>query len=153
MSPKLRFGPDFPRQPSRYRCDVDALTVWRVQLRGVGHAVLPPHSSDPNPLAVGPQLFLSIFAPGAVFCLDRDTGKVIWRRRLVPYGGSHVVHASGLLYAKSPHTLYCLDPDTGRQLWKFCPYGEQGETMYSAPRVKDGRLFIGDRAGHLHALD
>jgi hypothetical protein len=135
------------------RHDVDSLTTWRVQLRGVEHAVLPQFASRPNPLAVGRHLFVSIFSPGAVICLDRDSGHVLWRRRLVPFSVSHVLHTGSLLYAKTPHTLYCLEPDTGQIIWKFSPYGPKGETMYSAPSVKDGRLFIGDRQGYLHALD
>ena len=142
-----------PRLTLPCRHDVDSLKIWRVKLRGVKHAVLPSSASRPNPLAVGRRLFLSIFSPGAVVCLDRDSGSIIWRRRLVPYGGSHVLYAKSLLYAKTPHTLYCLEPDTGQLVWKFSPAGAEGETMYSAPSVRDGRLFIGDRQGYLHALD
>jgi hypothetical protein len=102
---------------------------------------------------VGRRLFVSVFSPGAVVCLDRDSGRIIWRRRPFPFGDSSVLHADPLLYAKTPHTLYALDPGTGRLVWKFSPYGPDGETMYSAPSVKNGRLFIGDRNGYLHALD
>src|SRR5437870_13351511 len=105
-----------PPVPTRSRHDLDSLTDWRVRLRRVKHAVLPPFTSRPNPIAVGRRLFVSIFWPGAVLCLDRDSGGLIWRRRLVPFGGSHVFHAGALLYAKTPHTLYCLEPDTGRLL-------------------------------------
>src|SRR5437879_4198607 len=115
-----------PPLPSRWRHDVDSLTTWRVQLRRVRHAVLPSNTSRPNPVAVGARLFVSIFSPGAVLCLDRDSGGVIWRRRLAPFGGSHALHAESLLYAKTSHTLYCLDPDTGRLVWKFSPYGPEG---------------------------
>jgi hypothetical protein len=139
--------------PNCCRHDVESLTTWRVQLRRVKHAVLPTWTSRPNPLAVGGRLFVSVFSPGAVLCLNRDCGSVIWRRRLAPFGGAHVLHVNSLLYAKTTPTLYCLDPDTGRMVWKFSPYGPDGETIYSAPAVKDGRLFIGDRRGYLHALD
>lgn len=145
--------PGLEPTPARYRHDLALLTVWRVQLPRVRHAVLPPNTSRPNPLAVGGRLFVSVFAPGAVVCLDRHSGEILWRRRLVPFGGEAALHANGLLYAKSPHTLYCLEPETGRLVWKFCPHGTEHETMYSPPAVKDGRLFIGDRAGYLYALD
>lgn len=148
-----RFDSRFRSVPSGNRHDVESLTIWRVQIPRVKHAVLPSVTSRSNPLVVGRHLYVSIFSPGAVLCLDRESGSVIWRRRLVPFGGSHVLHTNSLLYAKTPHTLYCLEPDTGRLVWKFSPYGSEGETMYSAPSVKDGRVFIGDRQGYLHALD
>ena len=138
---------------SRWQHDVDSLTVWRVQLRGIKHAVLPSQTSRPNPLAVGGCLFVSVLSPGAVLCLDRGSGAVLWRRRLTPLADASVVHAGGSLFAKTPHTLYCLDPETGWLRWNFSPHGSQGETMYSAPSVNDGRVFIGDRQGYLHALD
>lgn len=133
--------------------DVESLTKWKVQLRRVRHAVLPSFTSRPNPLAVGHRHFISIFSPGAAVCLDLHTRRIIWRRALVPFGAAHILHKNERLYAKTFHTLYCLEPDTGRTIWSFCPYGTDDETMYSAPSVKDGRLFIGDRRGFLHALD
>jgi hypothetical protein len=135
------------------RYDVKSLQIWRAQLRGVKFAVLPSPTSRPNPVAVGHRLFVSIFAPGAVLCLNRENGAVVWRRRFTPYADSPVLYADTLLYAKSPHTLYCLHPDNGRQIWRFSPHGAEGETMYSTPSVRDGRLLIGDRRGYLHALD
>jgi putative pyrroloquinoline-quinone binding quinoprotein len=139
--------------PNNRRFDVKSLQVWRVQLRGVKIAILPSSTSRPNPVAVGNRLFVSLFSPGAIVCLNRENGAVVWRRRFTPFAGSHVLHAESLLYAESPHTLYCLDPENGRVVWRFCPYGTERETIYSAPAVKDGRLFVGDRRGFLHALD
>jgi outer membrane protein assembly factor BamB len=133
--------------------DVEALTIWRIQLPRVKRAVLPPNTSRPNPVSVGNRVFVSVFSPGSVLCLDRKSGEVIWRRPLSPFGGSQVLHVGSFLYAKTPHSLYCLESDTGRLVWRFSPYGGHGETMYSAPSVGDGRLFIGDRKGYLHALD
>jgi len=96
---------------------------------------------------------VSVFSPGAVLAINRSSGAIDWRRRLVPFGGSEVLFANSTLFAKSDHTLYALDPETGKEIWKFCPYGTGRETIYSAPTVSRGRVFIGDRAGYLHALD
>src|SRR6202042_1011810 len=37
--------------------------------------------------------------------------------------------------------------------WEFCPYGPEGETIYSEPVVDGRRLYIGDRVGWLHCLE
>jgi hypothetical protein len=121
-------------------------------LNGAKHAFLPPLTSRPNPLAVGRRLYVSVFSPGTVHCLDRITGAVIWRRRLPAFGNS-LLHINSLCYVVSSHTLFAIHPDTGRVFWQFSPYGPKGETFYSAPVVRNGRLFIGDVRGYLRALD
>jgi outer membrane protein assembly factor BamB len=57
------------------------------------------------------------------------------------------------LFANSAHTLYSLHPDSGEIRWSFCPYGTDGEWIYSSPTIYQGSLYIGDRKGFLHCLD
>lgn len=141
-----------PPPAAKFRHDVADLVAWRRRISGVRLAILPTTTFRSNPLPVGRRLFVSVFAPGAVLAVDR-LGRILWRRRLPPYADAEMLFAGSLLYAKSPHTLFALDLRDGRVIWTFSPCGTRGETMYSAPTVKDGRLFIGDRAGYLHALD
>jgi outer membrane protein assembly factor BamB len=96
---------------------------------------------------------VSFFSPGAVCALERDTGRLIWRRELGKFSGASVYFYERKLFANSPHTLYSLHPDSGEIRWSFCPYGPDGEWIYSSPTIYQGNLYIGDRRGFLHCLD
>jgi PQQ-like domain len=132
---------------------LDSLAIWRTKLPEVKHAILPPHDSRPNPLVSDSMLYVSVFAPGAVCALDRQTGKLCWRKEIPKLAGSAVYLAREKLFAKSAHTLYSLDPRTGATIWTFCPYGDSGEWIYSSPTILRDSVFIGDRRGYLHCLD
>jgi hypothetical protein len=133
--------------------DFDELAIWRTTLPGVKHAILPPSNNRPNPLVSDELVFVSVFAPGSISALDRDTGTVVWRREFHKYAGAAVLAANGTLFAQTPTGLYALEPETGQILWSFCPRGDSGETMYSAPTVHENSVFIGDRRGYLYCLD
>jgi outer membrane protein assembly factor BamB len=132
---------------------LDSITVWRTKLPDVKYAILPPHDSRPNPLVTDRMLYVSVFAPGAVCALDRETGKIAWRNEIPRLAGSAVHLAKGKLFAQTATTLYSLEPDTGATIWMFCPYGDSGEWIYSAPTIFRRSVFIGDRRGYLHCLD
>jgi len=131
----------------------DDLCLWRTRLPKAKHAVLPPSNNRPNPLVTESMVYASVFSSGAVCALERKTGKLVWRREIPNLGGSAVHLARGKLFAKTAHTLYALDPETGKTLWSFCPYGDTGESIYSAPTIHRDSVFIGDRRGYLHSLN
>lgn len=129
------------------------LRGWKRKLPEVQFAVLPQHTTRPNPVVAGDKVFASIFSPGAVCGLARRSGKLIWRTALNSFGGSAVTLAEGTLFATSCRTLYALDPQTGEVRWEFTPYSQPGEWIYSQPTISKRRVFIGDRVGHFHCLD
>jgi PQQ-like domain len=129
------------------------LTVWKTELPDVTFGVLPPSNNRPNPLAAQSMLYVSVFAPGAICALDRDCGKLVWRTKLSKYAHASVCLHQGRLFAGSPNTLFALRPDSGETMWSFCPYGDDGESIYSSPAVHKNRVYIGDRRGWLHCLD
>jgi outer membrane protein assembly factor BamB len=131
----------------------DEIAVWRTKLPKAEHAVLPPTNNRPNPLVTESMVYASVFSPGAICALERKTGKLVWRREVPKFGGSAVHFAQGKLFATTANTLYALEPDTGKTIWSFCPYGESGESIYSAPAIHRNSLFIGDRRGYLHCLN
>ena len=134
-------------------CTFDDLTVWRTALPHVEHALLPPASDRPNPRLGHGLLFTSVFSPGCVYAMDAATGEIQWRRELPYFGGDSVELAGDLLFAKTSQSLYALEPASGSVRWEFCPYGSEGEMLYSLPRLYGKRLIIGDRQGWLHCLD
>jgi outer membrane protein assembly factor BamB len=129
------------------------LAVWSTKLPDVNFAVIPPSNTRPNPLATEDRLYVSVFAPGAICALERDRGKLIWRRELSKYANAAVYLYAGRLFAKTCNTLFALRPDSGETLWSFCPYGTDGESIYSSPSAHENRVFIGDRMGWLYCLD
>jgi outer membrane protein assembly factor BamB len=131
----------------------DELVIWRTRLPQVKHAVLPPSNNRPNPLVTDNVVYVSVFSPGAICALDRKTGKLLWRREILKFAGSAVHLARGRLFAKTANTLYVLEPKTGKTIWSFCPYGDSGESIYSAPTIHRDSVFVGDRSGYLHCLD
>lgn len=60
-----------------------------------------------------------------------------------PTNASVYLHA-GKLFAGTPNTLFALHPDSGETLWSFCPYGSDGESIYSSPSVNENRVYIGE---------
>jgi hypothetical protein len=129
------------------------LTLWRTKLPEVEHGILPPSNNRPNPLVADNMVYASIFSPGAVCALDRETGKLVWRRELPKLAAASVYLAGGKLFAKTAQSLYAMRPESGEILWSFCPYGDSGERIYSSPTLYANRVYIGDRCGFLHCLD
>jgi outer membrane protein assembly factor BamB len=132
--------------------DLDELTIWSTPLPDVQFAVSPPSADRPNPKLHGSTLFVSILSPPAVCALDAASGELIWRRELPYLASSSVDVYAGLLFAGDTQTLHALDPATGETRWEFCPYGRDGEFIYSLPAFSEDRLFLGDRGGMLHCL-
>jgi hypothetical protein len=131
----------------------DELTIWRTKLPQAQHAVVPPSNNRPNPLVTDTMAYVSVFSPGAVCALERQTGEIVWHREIPKFGDSAVHLAQGQLFAKTANTLFALEPETGKTIWSFCPYGDSGESIYSAPTLYRNSVFIGDRRGYLHCLD
>ena len=80
------------------------------------------------------------------FCLEAETGKVIWQTDI---GGLMfafpVVAADGRVFTirtrkdgKKDGTLYCLDTQTGKELWTY-KFDSQN---FAAPMVSGGKLFV-----------
>lgn len=139
------------RQPRAF--SFRELTVWKTNLPDVKFGVLPPSNNRPNPLATQDTLYASVFAPGAICALDRNCGKLLWRKKLSKYANASVYLHDGRLFAGSPNTLLALRPDSGETIWSFSPNGNHGESIYSSPAVHENRVYIGDRMGWLHCLD
>lgn len=129
------------------------LTIWKTKLPDVQFAELPPGNDRPNPLVTKDRVFVSVFCPGVICALDRNNGKLVWRRKLGKFAGASVHLREGRLFAKTSNSIFALRPDSGEILWSFCPYDSMAESIYSSPSVGGGRVYIGDRMGYLHCLD
>jgi len=82
---------------------------------------------------------------GAIRALDPRTGAVIWEKVVNSKTYGALTYANGMLVVPSYRALRLLDPATGEILY------ENPVTLYAAAAVGDGRLFVGDVSGVVHA--
>jgi outer membrane protein assembly factor BamB len=107
---------------------------------------------------IGVVLASAFRSSGAVYCVDRRTGKEIW---MFNDGGdmkdvfSSPCVADGRVYIgegfhqHADCKLYCLDAATGKKLWEF---GTRSHTE-SSPCVADGKVYFGAGDDGLYCLD
>lgn len=57
---------------------------------------------------------------GAFFCLDGNTGEVVWKRQLEGYVWSGAAVADVRVYVATDRAIrmHCMDANTGKELWK-----------------------------------
>jgi outer membrane protein assembly factor BamB len=82
---------------------------------------------------------------GSVRALDPRTGAIIWERPLPNRTFGALTFANGMLVVPSYGTLFLVDPATGDLLY------DNALPLYGAATVANGRLFVGDTNGVLHA--
>jgi outer membrane protein assembly factor BamB len=117
-----------------------------------------------SPVVDGDRVYIGVVFPsafggsGAVYCVDRTSGKEIW---MFNAGGdmkdvfSSPCVADGRLYIgegfhqHADCRLYCLDATTGQKLWDF-PTGSHTE---SSPCVAGGKVYFGAGDDGLYCLD
>jgi len=117
-----------------------------------------------TPLAAGDRVYVAALHDtafvnaGAVYCLDRATGKQVWRfddGGKMQHTYSSPCLAEGRLYiGEGMHAnfvckLYCLDAATGRKLWEFVAEGH----IESSPCVAGGKVFFGAGDDGIWCLD
>ncbi|HEY7157856.1 MAG TPA: PQQ-binding-like beta-propeller repeat protein [Gemmataceae bacterium] len=117
-----------------------------------------------SPAVDGDRVYIGVVLPsafnnsGAVYCIDRKTGKEIW---MFNAGGdmkdvfSSPCVADGRLYIgegfhqHSDCKLYCLDAATGKKLWDFATASHTEST----PCVSGGKVYFGAGDDGLYCLD
>lgn len=117
-----------------------------------------------SPLIAGDRIYVAALHDtafsnaGAVYCLDRQTGKCVWSFD----DGGKMQHmysspclADGRLYigegmhANFTCKMYCLDAALGKKLWHFVAAGH----IESSPCVADGKVFFGAGDDGIYCLD
>jgi outer membrane protein assembly factor BamB len=135
---------------------VSVSQVWTFRLPSKG-------AITSSPLVVGDRVYVAaahedVFRPfGAVYCLDRATGKVVWKyddgQKMKQVFSSPVVVGDQLYIGEGFHEdsdcrILCLSADKGKLLWEF-PTESHTE---STPCVIDGRVYCGAGDGGLFCL-
>jgi outer membrane protein assembly factor BamB len=117
-----------------------------------------------SPVVVGDRIFIGaahssgFTAYGALYCLDRETHKILWAFTdddAMKQVFSTPCVADGRLYIgegfhqDSACKLYCLDAATGKKLWDFATTSH----TESSPCVADDRVYFGAGDDGVYCLD
>ncbi len=115
-------------------------------------------------LAAGPHVFIGTIrdgadrSRGAVYALDRTTGKPVWRfddgGRMLNMFSTPCLAEGRLFIGEGMHAdfackFYCLDAATGHKLWDF----PASNHIESSPTVAGGKVFVGAGDDGLFCLD
>ncbi len=113
---------------------------------------LPSLSRRSNPLLVGSQLIVSSFKSKAIFSLDKQNGRMLWKYELAEYGGYSPSADEQRVYASTASRVICLEIGTGKKIWSYEPYKRRQASFYSDAILAGDRILISDRYGYLHCL-
>jgi outer membrane protein assembly factor BamB len=117
-----------------------------------------------SPLVEGERVFVGAFHQagfssfGAVYCLDRATGKKLWRfdddGDMKPVFSSPCLADGRLYIGEGFHQdfnckFYCLNAETGQKIWDF----QTTSHTESSPTVAGERVFFGAGDDGLYCLD
>lgn len=102
------------------------------------------------PIVVDDRVYF-IDNDGRYVCLDAETGKTIWSKRISELNASSPAYFDGVLYTVSlvPGQAIAVRARDGEVLWRK----ELGARAESSPLVLRGRMYFGDEAGTFRALD
>ena len=117
-----------------------------------------------SPLVAGDRVYVAairdagLATSGAVYCLNQDTGKIVWQFDddwAMQQMYSSPCLADGRLYigegmhANHVCKFYCLDAASGQKQWQFVTAGH----IESSPCVADGKVFFAAGDDGLYCLD
>jgi outer membrane protein assembly factor BamB len=135
----------------------DVRLVWTFRLPAKG-------AISSSPVVVGERVYVGaahddVFSPyGAVYCLDRGTGKVLWtfddKKKMKQIFSSPVVVGDRLYIGEGFHQdfecrVFCLNAEKGEKIWELAT----GSHTESTPCVVDGRVYCGAGDDGLYCID
>lgn len=153
-------GPNFDGTSS----DAKPPTEWSAT-KNIRWKTAIPGKGSSTPAVLGDRVFVtSAIADGdqqefMVFCLDRDSGDMVWKQsvnKLVPHAGHHEDHgyASASPITDGKHVwahfgsrgLFCLTADKGALVWKRTDLGKMvtrgGFGDGSTPLLAEGKIIV-----------
>src|SRR5262245_54981645 len=93
------------------------LLTWRKTILNVHSAVGVVLSSRLNSIVVGSVVVASIYDPGQVIGLSRETGDILWCHNFdIPSDGGIAVRGS-IVLVRTIEQLHALDSSKGTVLW------------------------------------
>ncbi|MGZ3778545.1 MAG: outer membrane protein assembly factor BamB family protein, partial [Mucilaginibacter sp.] len=89
---------------------------------------------------------------GFLYCLDKNTGKQLWR---VDHEVSWIISAVAVkgntvvTGTSDGHFVQAIDLNTGKQLWKY----HTTNVVWSSPAIDGDKVYIGSHEGAIYCLD
>ena len=89
--------------------------------------------------------------PGGFWCLNANTGSVLWTGSACPGASNSSPAVSGgyVYFGASDHCLYCLEATTGATVWN----ASNSDSVWSSPAVYHGRVYYGCWDGVLYCRE
>ena len=75
--------------------------------------------------------------------------QLLWSTQVDTITRNALIVANGRAYVPGDTSLHCLDAETGTLLWSY----HAANILNGTPAYRDGRVFLGDKAGILHCID
>jgi outer membrane protein assembly factor BamB len=99
------------------------------------------------PAIMGPKLFIGTRA-GITYCLDRDTGRVLWRFHSEGQTGFCAAEGGTVFVSSWNGRVYALDGESGRLRWTL----KTGSDVRGFPLLHGGSMYIGSLDNCLYAV-
>lgn len=95
---------------------------------------------ESSPFVVDGKVFFGAGDDG-VYCLDAESGDVIWHREGIHVDGSPAVWFGAVYFgtAYGESVVYCLDAETGNELWKT----PTDYHVWGSPAIAKGKVYFG----------
>lgn len=121
----------------------DGSTAWEASIGSVESA----------PLLIGGKLYAATIA-GRLFCLDKNTGTIIWMFTVPADRMPVAIHSSPasdgriIIFGCDDRKLYAVSADDGRLAWSVETKG-----FVSSPAIYSGKVYAGSADGSFYAVD
>src|SRR2546427_9422216 len=112
---------------------LETLQIWKHELPDTRSAVLPPNTQNPNPLVIADSVVASVFSPGAICSVDKESGRLQWVHRLDGYGGTGVFRPGGRVVGKCRAAGYPPRLACGRAHADVLPPSPAQDSTYTFP--------------------
>lgn len=105
------------------------------------------------PAVAGGSVFVD--GDGGLLALDAGTGEVLWSYPGFESAGGAPMVGAGTVYATGTDgVLRAVAADTGEEHWRYDVVDEADtSTVWSAPVVADGAVYVGSGDGSVHAIE
>jgi len=131
--------------------------VWRFDLGSsdiarVLPAIDPPYAYDylhSSPIHHEGTVYVGS-ADGALYAIDRETGKVRWRFETDgAIRSTPVVDGGNVYFGSWDGHVYAVEARDGTEVWRF----DTGGIVQGSPAIGAGKVFVGSRSAAVYALD
>lgn len=103
-----------------------------------------------NPLIDGSRVYIGFTEKdNQLYCLDRDTGSVIWQKDIGPITGEPIIK-DDVLYLCGKDDFYALEGKTGKTIWQEKPVQF---SPANSPALGEGKIFFTGQDSNLYAYE